>query len=123
MENSIKLTQISVEDAINHSQNSYNPYEWKKQILNTIKWFGNVDFYEYNNEVYKVYVAKGIKSIRRMDYITSLDNGGLKTYLLKNGELSEYFFKCSKSTNDIEIAKRLCKMSEGIVFASVYFSI
>lgn len=123
MENSIKLIEISVEQAINHSQNSYNPYEWEKKILNTQKWFGNVDFYECNNEVYKVYFSNGIKFIKRMEYSSSLDNAGYKSYFFKNGELREYPVKITKSKESLKFAKDICKMSENIVFASVYFSI
>lgn len=120
MENSIKLTEITIEQAINHTRNEYNPYEWKKQINQLQNWFSNVKFYEFNNEVYSIYNSNGINSIKRMEYINCIDNGGLKSFILKNDELIEYPIRISKSKNDLELATFLS--SQGLVFASVYFN-
>jgi phage major head subunit gpT-like protein len=121
MKNSIKLTEISIDQAINHSRNEYNPYEWKKQINQLTNWFSNVKFYEFNNEVYSIYNSNGIASIKRMEYMNCIDNGGLKSYILKNDELIEYPIRISKSKNDLELATFLS--TQGLVFASVYFNI
>jgi len=121
MENSIKLTEISMDQAINHSRNDYNPYEWKKQIVQLTKWFSNVKFYEFNNEVFSIYNSNGINSIKRMEYFNSIDNGGLKSFIFKNDELIEYPIKISKSKKDLELAKWMS--SQGLVFASIYFNI
>ena len=121
MENSIKLTEITTDQAINHSRNDYNPYEWKKQIMQLNKWFSNVKFYEFENEVYSIYNSNGINSIKKMEYMNCIDNGGLKSFVFKNNELTEYPIKISKSKSDLELAKWMS--SQGLVFASVYFNI
>lgn len=119
----IQLTEISIEQVINHSQSEYNPYEWKKRVNQLQKWFHEVRFYEHKNEVYYVYNSNGIRSINRLDYFSSLDNGNLKSYLFENDILDFYPIKVAKNNEGLGLAKELCKMSNKIVFASVYFNI
>lgn len=123
MKNSIKLIEITIEQAINHSQNSYNPYEWKKRVIQLQNWFPGVKFFEHNNEVYYIYNTNGIKSINRLEYFSSLDNGGLKALVFNNNILEDDFIRISKNDEGLKLAKKLCKMSDKIVFASVFFSI
>jgi len=122
MTNSIKLIEISAEQAINHSRREYNPYEWKKRIVQMQKWFLEVKFYEFDNKVFCIYVSNGINLITELDYISSINNGGLKSYSLKENELSEYGVHISKSRADLAFASALCKLGP-VIFASVYFSI
>jgi hypothetical protein len=56
-----------------------------------------------------------------MEYMNCIDNGGLKSFVFKNNELTEYPIKISKSKSDLELAKWMS--SQGLVFASVYFNI
>lgn len=120
---SFKLNELTLEQAKNHKGREYNPIEWERGILRMIKWFGDVKFYEHGDDVYAIYQAEGIRLIKRMDYISSLDNGGLKSYTIRGEELCEYAIKINKNADDIKLAKQLCGMSQDIVFASVYFNI
>lgn len=117
------LNQLTLEQAKNHNQRNYNPIEWEKGILRMISWFGDVKFYEHKDKVYAIYNAKGIRSIKEMDYMSSIDNAGLKSFTLNGSELVEYSIKISKKTEDLNFAKELTKISPTIVFASVYFNI
>jgi hypothetical protein len=122
MENSIKLIEISVDQAINHARNEYNPYEWKKEINQFKNGFDGAKFYEYNNQVFTIVTATtGITYLFEISYSHSINNGGFKTFVLKNNELIKYPLKLSRSDQDMNLAAALS--SQGLVIANVYLSI
>lgn len=122
MENSIKLIEISAEQAINHARNEYNPYEWKKEINQFKNGFVGAKFYEYNNQVFTIVKATtGIAYLFEISYSHSINNGGFKTFVLKNDELIKYPLKLSHSDQDMNLAAALS--NQGLVIANVYLSI
>lgn len=122
MENSIKLIEISAEQAINHARNEYNPYEWKKQINQFNNLFEGTKFYEYNNEVFAIIINKGASILVEISYSHSINNGGFKTFILKGNELIKYPLKLSRdSQEDWNLAASLS--SQGLVIANTFLSI
>jgi hypothetical protein len=122
MENSIKLIEISVDQAINHARNEYNPYEWKKEINQINNAFIGAKFYDYNNQVFTIVKANnGITYLLEIAYSHSLNNAGFKTFVLKGNELIKYPLKLSRSESDMNLAAALS--SQGLVIANSFLSI
>lgn len=118
MTNSIKLIEITAEQAKNHSEREYNPYEWAK-IINRFSKYG-ANFYEYNGKIYAIYVLEGIRNIRHLNYISSLDNGGLTAYKFENGVMEKQDMFMKKDKFGLTCAKELSNY--GYVIASVFFN-
>jgi len=75
----ISVTEVSIDDAKNHSRREYNPSSWSRSIDMYNSRFPECKFYASDdNKLYAVYVADGIRFMQEVSYSSCLSGGGFQ---------------------------------------------
>lgn len=74
----ISVTEVSIDDAKNHSRREYNPNSWSRSI-DMYSRFPECKFYASDDEkLYAIYVANGIRFMQEVSYSSCLSGSGFQ---------------------------------------------
>lgn len=92
----IKVTQITKDEAINHSRREYNPSAWKRNIELYAK--DECNFYTDTEDVYAIYIADGIRFCQKISYAMCLSGGGIQSGVFNEDNI--FFIDAGGIAND-----------------------
>lgn len=74
----ISVTEVSIEEAKNHSRKEYNPSAWRRQI-DLYARFPECKFYlSDDDKVYAIYVPNDIRFMQEVSYSSCLSEAGFQ---------------------------------------------
>jgi hypothetical protein len=74
----ISVTEVSIDNAKNHSRREYNPGAWSRSI-DMYSRFPECKFYASDNDrLYAVYVADGVRFMQEVSYSSCLSGAGFQ---------------------------------------------
>lgn len=126
----MNVREITIEEAMNHSEKEYNESVWKSSIRNFLQFleFGDVKFYERTDdcrrydEVYVEYTIKeGIRFFKQISYSLCISDAGFLKVNIEGDDVStEYCIEKFLIANNKDGRSWMANMSKkfGYVFSN-----
>ena len=99
----ISVTEITLDEAINHEKSDYNPRYWvetvQRYVRREAKFYTSIQASEYGyRRVYAIYNVDGLIAIQEVSYSSSITSYPMESFvLIKNKYINKLPFRFPKN--------------------------